>query len=109
MATATAPTEAEIRAYMEHYPAENWEIASDALDGDPTNATGSAFDAFVESERITDDDYGVFIAALREEIEAIAPAVNAFLRPLLIDAQVRATVRFFERFPDAPRAEPVTA
>ena len=105
----TAPTEAEIRTFMEAYPTDNWKLEYDMIRDFAAEA--SAFEDFIESERITDDDFDVFGDAHRAEIKAIMPALNAAVRPLLIEAQVRATLRFFDRFPNAPRAvrEPVSA
>ena len=99
----TAPTEAEIRTFIEAYPADNWKLDYDAIVTYVGQAT-SAFQDYIESDRITDEDFDVFDNAHRAEIKAMMPALNAALRPLMIDAQVRATIRFFERFPNAPRA-----
>ena len=102
----TAPTEAEIRAYMENYRADNWTLDGDAL-VHYVSAAAQAFEDYTPS--LPDSEYLVFSDAYDEEIAAILPAINAAVIPLVIEAQVRATVRFFEHFPNAPRAEPVPA
>ena len=99
----TAPTEVEIRTFMETYDADNWKLDYDTIRDRAAEGSG-AFEDFIESDRITDDDFGVFSDAHTAEIRAIMPALNAAVRPLLIEAQVRATLAFFARFPNAPRA-----
>lgn len=105
----TAPTEAEIRERIAAYgmPA----LTSDASIENYVTDAARAFDAVVETERVTDDDFYVFTRALTAETEALLPAIEAAVRPLIIEAQVRAASRFLERFPDAPRAaaEPMPA
>lgn len=98
----TTPTEAEIRGYLESLPAETWKMGRD--DALAYTEVGSPFD-FVESARITDDDFSVFHDALIEEITERLPTIEATLRAVLIEAQIAAIRRFFDRFPDAPLSE----
>jgi hypothetical protein len=105
----TAPTEAEIRAYMESYPADNWTVDLEDL-GDYPGQSSMPFEELIDGERVTNDDFHVYLEAHREALRALLPALNETLRPLVIEAQVRAAVRFFEHYPDAPLAKrPVTA
>jgi hypothetical protein len=100
------PTEAEIRAYLESLPVDHWAL-NDHDDQWTHYATfcAGAFEGYIESERVTDDEFGVFSDAHQEEADAMLPAITAAIRPLMIEAQVRAAMRFFERFPDVPRAK----
>lgn len=88
----TAPTEAEIRAYMEAYPAPTLEVGDL---GDYPDET-FAFEEFIDSE---------FTHAHHEALLALMPAITAALRPFMIEARMLAAVRFFEHYPDAPRAK----
>ena len=104
----TAPTEAEIRAFMESNMGD-WTLDTNT---DEFSESASAFQAFVDGRHITDDDLGVFIAAHVKALRAFTPAIVEALRPFLIEANVRGAMAFFEHYPDAPlakRAEPVTA
>lgn len=104
MTAATTPTEAEIRAYMETALAD-WEIAGtrilDDLKGD-----SQAFEEFIASEHVIDEDFHVFGTAFDKALDDAEPAMSAALRPLMIEAQVQAAVRFFEHYPEAPLAKP---
>jgi hypothetical protein len=107
----TAPTEAEIRAYMESYLPDNWSVGVDDLReleqvAEDAPAVSAAFEGLIDSHHVTDDDFGVFTKAHTAALQALMPAVSAALRPLMIEAQVRAAVRFFEHYPDAPLAKP---
>ena len=105
----TAPTEAEIRAYVESSMAD-WSIADDGRILSDLTLQAGGFEQLVASEHITDDDFGVYTDALHDEFEAIVPDLSAALRPLMVEAEVRAAVRFFEHYPDAPLAkQPVSA
>jgi hypothetical protein len=104
----TAPTEAEIRAYMETALAD-WTIDTGRVLDDLDES--GAFERFIANDHVTDDDFGVYVSAHNGEVRDLVPAMTAALRPFIIEAQVRGAVRFFEHYPNAPLAkrEPVTA
>jgi hypothetical protein len=100
----TTPTEAEIRVYMETYMAD-WSIADEPRILEDLKSQSDGFELLIESEHVTDDDFHVWGNAQDEELDALVPAMSAVLRPFIIEAQVRAAVRFFEHYPDAPLAK----
>ena len=98
----TTPSEAEIRAFLDSYLSV-WTFEDHELDNWTTRAS-VGFEEFIAGEHITDDDFGVFCDAHRRALRDAIPGLSSALRPILLEAQVRAAVAFFENFPNAPLA-----
>lgn len=99
----TGPSEAEIRDAIES-KLSGWTLNVARDDFNDTKA----FDRLIDGDHVTDDDYSVFSDAHTEALRDLSPAMAAALRPFLIEAQVRAAMRFFEHYPDAPRKPQLT-
>ena len=100
MTTATAPSEATIRAHIEASLADGLEL-SDQVE-DRLGEARCAFETFVAGHHITDDDFYVYTDAAMAALHARMPDIEAALRPILVDVQTEAAVAFFRHFPDAP-------